>query len=77
MDFGKGMLKWVSQLGVLKKEVVTDHLQLIEYHNTINTKVLIRVPDFHVLLSVGGSSVCLLLTSNRIRMTGSVRSVWQ
>ncbi len=34
----------------------------------MNTKVLIKVPDFHVLLSVGGSSVCLLLTSNRIRV---------
>ncbi len=73
MECGKGMLKWVDQ-AVPKKEVVTDTCSSV---HTINTKVLIRVPDFHVLVSVGGSSVCLLLTSNRIRMTGSARSVWQ
>jgi len=36
--------------------------------HTIIIEVLMRVPDFHMLLREGGSSFCLLLACNRIRV---------
>lgn len=47
------------------------HCHICSLVKTINTNVLIRVPGFPVLLSVSGSSFCLLLTSPRLGMKGS------
>lgn len=47
------------------------HCHICSLVNTVNTKVLISVPGFSVLLSVSGSGFCLLLTSNRLGMKGS------
>ena len=45
------------------------HCHTCSVMKTINTKVLIRAPGFHLRLR--GSSFCLLLTSNRLGMEGS------